>query len=307
MQTYPLVTIVGGSGFVGRHTVRLFTAAGWRVRVLVRDTVKAQFLLTAGYPGSVVLEHADITRPQTLEGKFAGSYAVVNLAGVLYSKGRQKFDAVHVRGAQAVAEQAARAGATTFVQVSALGAGKSDAKYARSKLAGEEAVRAAFPSAAILRPSVVIGPEDGLFQRFARMSSLAPALPLVGGGHTNFQPLLVADLAQAIFTTASQPSLGGKTYELGGPEVFNFRQLMVLMRAITKRKFKLVTLPSPLASLFGFFNELLPTAPMITRDQVRLLKTHNVVSDGAEGFAALGIAPAPIQSALGDYLSRYSA
>jgi len=306
MQTYPLVTIVGGSGFIGRHTVRLFAEAGWRVRVLVRDTVKADFLKMAGYPGQIVLDHADITRPETLEGKFAGSIAVVNLVGVLYSKGRQKFDAVHVRGAKAVAEQASKVKANTLVHVSALGAGKADAKYAETKKAGEDAVRAAFPAATIFRPSLVIGPEDEFFQRFARMATLAPALPLVGGGHTKFQPLLVTDLAAAIFYAAKTPETAGNTYELGGPEVFNFRQLLQLMRSITKQKIALVTLPAPIASAMGFGCELLPLPPMITRDQVRMLKTDSVVGDGAEGFAALGITPAAIQSKLPEYLSRYT-
>ncbi len=306
MHTYPLVTIVGGSGFIGRHTVRLFTNAGWRVRVLVRDTVKADFLKTAGYPGQIVLDHADITRPETLEGKFAGSTAVVNLVGVLYSKGRQKFNAVHVRGAQAVAQHAAKANAQALVHLSALGAGKSDAEYAQTKKAGEDAVRAAFPGATLFRPSLVIGPEDDFFQRFAKMSLLAPALPLVGGGHTNFQPLLVTDLAEAIFHAATQVETAGRTFELGGPEVFNFRQLMQLMLATTKRKNCLVTLPTPIAKAMGFVCELLPLPPMITRDQVRMLKTDSVVGDGAEGFAALGMAPAAIQSKLPEYLARYT-
>ena len=306
MQTYPLVTIVGGSGFIGRHTVRLFADAGWRVRVLVRDTVKADFVKMSGYPGQIVLDHADITRPETLEGKFAGSTAVVNLVGVLYSKGRQKFNAVHVRGAQAVAEQAAKVHASALVHLSALGAGVSDAEYAKSKKAGEDAVRNAFPTATILRPSLVVGPEDGFFQRFARMSLLAPALPLIAGGTSKFQPLLVTDLAQAIFYTATHKEPAGKTYELAGPEVFSFRQLLQLLRTTTKRSICLLTLPSPIASLMGFVSELLPLPPMITRDQVRLLKNDNVMSDGAAGFAELGITPAAIQTMLPTYLERYT-
>lgn len=306
MQTYPLVTIVGGSGFIGRHTVRQFTDAGWRVRVLVRDCVRAEFLKTAGYPGQVALDHADIARPKTLEGKLVGSDAVVNLTGVLYSKGRQSFTNVHVAGAKAVAEQATKAGAKGLVHVSALGAGVSNARYATSKLAGEEAVRAAFPGAVVLRPSLVIGPEDGFFQRFARLSMIAPALPLVGGGTTRFQPVLVGDLVQAIYRAATTPELAGKTFELGGPEQFTFRQLLELMRSTTKRNTKLVTLPASLASLLGFASELLPLPPMITRDQVQLLKTDNVVREDAEGFAALGMTPAPIQSQLPFYLERYT-
>lgn len=305
MQTYPLVTIVGGSGFIGRHTVRLFANAGWRVRVLVRDTVKAEFLKTAGYPGQIVLDHADITRPETLEGKFAGSAAVINLVGVLYSRGRQKFNAVHVNGARAVAEYAAKAKAEALVHLSALGAGKADAKYAETKKAGEDAVHAAFPQATILRPSLVIGPEDGFFQRFARMSLILPFLPLVAGGRTHFQPILVTDLAQAIFHAATHRETAGRTYELGGPEVFTFRQLLVLMKTLTNRKTRLMPLPAPVASAMGAACEILPFPPMITRDQVRMLKSDSVVTDGAEGCAALGITPSPIQSALPAYLDRY--
>lgn len=306
MHTYPLVTIVGGSGFIGRHTVHRFADAGWRVRVLVRDCVKADFLKMAGYPGQIVRDHADITRPATLEGKFAGSTAVVNLVGVLYSKGRQKFNAVHVQGAKAVAEQAAKAKSPVLVHLSALGAGVADAAYAQSKKAGEDVVRAAFPTSAILRPSLVIGPEDGFFQRFARMSLLAPALPLVGGGHTKFQPLLVTDLADAIFVAATTGMAMGRTLELGGPEVFSFRQLLQLMNHTTRRSVCLMPLPSCLASAMGFVCEWLPLPPMITRDQVRMLKTDSVVSDGADGFAALGLAAQPIQPTLPAYLARYT-
>lgn len=305
MQQYPLVTIVGGSGFIGRHTVKHFANAGWRVRVLVRDIVKADFLKMAGYPGQIVLDHADIARPETLEGKFAGSLAVVNLVGILYQGGRQKFDTVHVRGAGAVAAQAAKAGAKTLVHLSALSAGKSDAKYARSKKAGEDAVRAAFPGAVILRPSLVIGPEDDFFQRFARMSSLLPALPLIGGGTTKFQPVLVADVATAIFHCATQADTAGKTYELAGPETFTFRQLLEELRRQTKRDFCLLPLPSALASLLGFFCELLPIPPALTRDQVRLLKADSVAGDGAAGFASLGMQPAAIGTRLPEYLARY--
>lgn len=306
MQTYPLVTIVGGSGFIGRHTVRRFTQAGWRVRVLVRDTVKAEFLRMAGYPGQVVLEHADLTRPETLAGKFVGSAAVVNLVGVLYSKGRQSFSRVHAQGAKLVAEHAAAVGAGVLVHVSALGTDAAHAQYAHSKQAGETAVRTAFPAATILRPSLVIGPEDSFFQRFARLSLIAPALPLIGGGHTRFQPLLVSDLAQAIFHAATHSETAGKTYELGGPEVFTFRQLLQLLRTTTGRHTCLVHVPTAVASVLGFVCERLPLPPVITRDQVRLLKTDTIVSDGALGFAALGIEPAAIQSQLPSYLERFT-
>lgn len=305
MQQYPLVVIVGGSGFVGRHTVRRFTDAGWRVRVLSRDTVAAEFVKTAGYPGQVVPDYADITRPETLAGKFEGANAVVNLVGVLYSRGRQSFKKVHEEGARAVAAEAAKAGVPVLVHLSALSAGISEAAYAKSKKTGEDAVRGVFQRATILRPSLVVGPEDGFFQRFGRMSLVAPFLPLIGGGRTRFQPLLVTDLVEAIFRSATQPALAGRTFELGGPEVFTFRQLLERLNSFTKRRTRLLTLPAPLAKLGGFFCELAPIPPAITRDQVRLLKSDAIVRDGADGCAALGIAPRPIGELLPEYLARF--
>lgn len=301
MQHYPIVTIVGGSGFVGRHTVKLFADAGWRVRVLSRDIIAAEFIKTAGYPGQMVLDYADITKPATLEGKFAGSDAVVNLVGVMHGK----FDAVQVKGARNVAEAAAKAGAKALVHVSALGIEDSSAKYAKTKLAGEQAVHAAFPQAVILRPSLVVGPEDHFFQRFARLSLIAPALPLIGGGKTRFQPVLVTDLAQAIFRGATYLSARGQTLSLAGPEIFTFRQMIVLLGNFTNRRICTLSLPSCFAALIGMFCELLPLPPMLTRDQVKLLKTDAVLPDGAAGFEALGLTPAPIQSALPAYLARY--
>ncbi len=196
MTQYPLVTIVGGSGFLGRHTVKLLAAAGYRLRILVRDTIEAEFLKTAATVGSIAIEHVDITRPETLAGKFAGSDAVVNLVSIAYEGGRQKFRAINVEGARAIAAEAKKAGAKHFVHISALGVERmGDTKYGATKLAGEQAVREAFPTATILRPSLMVGPEDRFFQRFARLSMIAPALPLIGGGNTKFQPVLVTDVA----------------------------------------------------------------------------------------------------------------
>lgn len=306
MDAYPLITIVGGSGFVGRHAVKLLAAQGYRIRVLVRDTVAAEFLKTTATVGAIVIEHADITRPETLKGKFAGSTAVVSLVSILYEGGRQKFDAINIAGARAVAEEAKKAGVKTLVHISALAIDTmQDTKYGRTKLAGEQAVRAVFPSATILRPSLIIGPEDGFFQRFARMSMLLPALPLIGGGRTKFQPVLVTDVAKAIHTAIQYPETAGKTYELAGPKTYSFRELLELMATVTKRSVCLVPLPFSLAALKGFFCELLPFAPLITRDQVKLLKHDTVATSGAAGFAALNITPSPIESQLPAYLARF--
>lgn len=302
---YPLVTLVGGSGFVGRHTVKLFTENGWRVQVLCRDTVAAEFLRTAGYPGQVVLDHVDITRPGTLENKFVGSDVVVNLVSILLESGRQKFPAINVAGAGAIAQQAAKAGSKRFVQVSALGVDHSSAVYAKTKCMGEAVVREIFSDAVVLRPSLIVGPEDGFFQRFARLSTISPVLPLIGGGHTKFQPVLVGDVAQAIFQAATHTDCAGKTYMLGGPNIYSFRQLLEMLARITKRRTRLISLPFALAYLKGMVAEILPLPPIITRDQVRLLRTDNVVPAGSQTLRELGITPGSVEAALPELLARY--
>ena len=302
---YPLVTLVGGSGFVGRHTVKLFTEKGWRVRVLCRDTIAAEFLKTAGYPGQVVLDYADITRPQTLRDKFGGSDVVVNLVSILAESGRQKFAAINVAGAKAVAEQSLLVKATSFIQISALGIEKADAVYAKTKHAGETAVRAVFPGATILRPSLIIGPEDGFFQRFARMCMIAPYLPLINRGRTQFQPVLVEDVAQAIYVAATNNAFSGKTYELAGEYIYSFRQLLEKMIVVIKRPTRLLRLPNFIANMLGFVSELLPLPPVITRDQVRMLKFDNIATSGALNFSSLGIKPHSVEAALPELLSRY--
>ncbi len=304
---YPLVTIVGGSGFVGRHVVKLLAAQGYRIRVLVRDCVAAEFLKTFGNPGQIAVEHVDITRPETLAGKCHGADAVISLVSILYESGRQRFDAINVAGAKAVAAEAKKAGATSFVHVSALGVEQSrDTRYGRTKLAGELAVREAFPEATILRPSLIIGPEDGFFQRFARMALVSPFLPLIRGGRTKFQPVLVTDVAAAIAASITNPDAMAQTLSLAGTKVYSFKELLQLMGRITKRKACLLPVPTVLAQLQGFVCELLPFKPMLTRDQVRLLAHDNVASAQAPGFAQLGIAPQPIEAALPHYLARYT-
>ncbi len=306
MQHYPLVTIVGGSGFVGRYAVKAFAQAGYRIRVLVRNTVGAEFLKTAATVGQIAIEHVDITRPETLAGKFAGSDVVVSLVSILYESGSQKFDAINVAGARAVAEAARAAGAKSLVHVSALGVERSaaDTRYGATKLAGEEAVRAAFPSAVILRPSLIVGAEDGFFQRFGRMTMISPALPLIAGGKTLFQPVLVTDVAQAILA-AMGAEHAGKTYAVAGNERYSFREMLEMMARITNRRPWLVTIPAGVAKLKGFFCELMPFAPLITRDQVALLRHDNVVTDGEKTLAELGIAPASVAAALPALLARY--
>ena len=240
-----------------------------------------------------------------VESAVAGADAAINLVGILYERGPQTFAAVHDRGAQAVATAAAAAGVERLDQVSALGADlHGAADYARSKGAGEAAVRTAFPNAVILRPSVVFGPEDGFFNRFATIARLSPVLPLIGGGGTRFQPVYVGDVADAIAKSVTDPACVGRTYELGGPHIYTFKELMeLLLRQIHRRRL-LVPWPFALAELQAAFFELLP-APPLTRDQVRLLRRDNVVTEGALSLADLGIAATAAEVILPSYLDRY--
>jgi uncharacterized protein YbjT (DUF2867 family) len=307
MQDYPLITIVGGSGFVGRHLVKQLAAAGYRLRILSRDAVGAEYLKTAATIGQIATQYADITKPETLAGKFDGSFAVINLASTLQESGRQKFAALNVDGAKAVAAAAKQAGASRFIHVSALGVDHAkNSTYACTKLAGEDAVRQAFAGATIVRPSLIVGPEDGFFQRFGRMSLLAPALPLIYGGKTRFQPTLVSDVAHAIATALATPDSIGKTYELGGAEIFSFKALLERMRAITNRRFCLVSIPAGMASFMGRVASAIPLLPApITADQVRLLAYDNVLSGQLPGYAALGMEPQSVSAALPQLLARF--
>jgi NADH dehydrogenase len=298
-------TVFGGSGFIGRYVVKRLAREGWVVRAAARLPQSALFLRTMGAVGQVTPIAANLRDERSVAAAVAGVDAVVNLVGILYQKGRQTFDAVHVHGAAAVARGAAAAGVRRLVHVSALGADPgSDSAYARSKAAGEQAVRAAFPAAAIMRPSIVFGPEDEFFNRFAAMAELAPALPLIGGGRTRFQPVYVGDVAAAIVAAIDREDAAGRTYELGGPRIYSFRELVELMLREIRRKRWLVNLPVGLASLQAAFLELLPVPPL-TRDQVRLLGHDNVVSPGAPTLADLGIQPVAPEIILPTYLDRF--
>ena len=296
------VTVFGGAGFVGRYIVKRLAAAGAGVRVACRDPERAKFLKPAGGVGQVVPVQANLRYPDSVRAAVEGVDAVVNCVGVLVSRGAQSFSAIHAAGARAVAAAAAEAGARQLAHISAIGAdADSTAQYARSKAAGEAAVREAFPDAAILRPSIVIGPEDDFFNRFAFLARLAPALPLVGGGFTRFQPAYVGDVADAAVAALDRP---GGLFELGGPKVYSFRQLMELLLEEIGRKRLLVPVPFPVMQAKAAFIQFVPGAP-ITPDQVELLKYDNVVSEGAAGFAELGIEPRDIETVIPTYLDRF--
>jgi len=300
-----VVTVFGGSGFIGRHLIGRLARQGWIVRVAVRRPSRADFLKPMGDVGQITPIRAPIQDQIAVESAVAGADAVINLVGILYERGHQTFAAVHDRGAQTVAAASAAAGVGRLVQVSALGADHhSTADYARSKGAGETAVRAACPDAVILRPSVVFGPEDGFFNRFAKMARISPVLPLIGGGGTRFQTVYVGDVADAIAKSVSDPACAGRTYELGGPHVYTFKELMeLLLRQIHRRRL-LIPWPFAMAELQAIFFELLPVPPL-TRDQVRMLRHDNVVAEGALTLADLGIAPTAAEVILPTYLDRY--
>ncbi|MHB2167382.1 complex I NDUFA9 subunit family protein [Alsobacter sp. R-9] len=313
-----LVTVFGGSGFVGRHLVRALAKRGYRIRVAVRRPDLAQFLQPIGNVGQIHAVQANLRYPASLARAVDGADAVVNLVGILAEEGKQTFEAVQADGARAVAEAAAAAGVTRFVQMSAIGAdAASDSAYARSKAAGEAAALAAIPGAVVTRPSIVFGPEDGFFNRFATLARISPVIPLVGGGETRFQPVFVGDVAEAIAQAIDGKAKAGAVYELGGPEVKSFRELVEYVLAVTGRRRILAPLPFGVARLQAGVLEfvkyasfgLLPEEFLLTRDQVNLLARDNVVSETAvaEGrtLAGLGIQPEAIAAIVPSYLSRY--
>ena len=306
-----LVTIYGGSGFVGRYVARRMAKEGWRVRVAVRRPNEAIFVRPYGVVGQVEPVLCNIRDDASVRAAMAGADAVVNCVGILNELGRNRFDAVQAEGAARVARIAAESGVAALVHVSAIGADAgSDSAYARSKAAGEAAVTQAYPAAVILRPSVIFGTEDQFFNRFAAMARLSPVLPVVGGA-TRFQPVWVDDVAQAAVLGATGRAAPG-IYELGGPEVDTFRGLMQRMLGTINRRRLIVNLPFALARIMAFFLDLGQTLTgglvenrMLTRDQVRNLARDNVVAEGARGFDALGIRPKPMAAVLPDYLWRF--
>ncbi len=303
-----LVSVFGGSGFIGRQTVRALAKRGHRIRVAVRNPGGAYRLRMLGDVGQVQIVQANLRNPASIARALDGAQACVNLVGVLYETGRQAFQSVHAMGSRNVAEAAAAQGITSFVQMSALGADPDSAsKYARTKAMGEAAVREVMPTATILRPSVVFGAEDAFLNKFAAMATLSPGLPLVGGGQTRFQPVFVADVAAAIAAALTDPAAMGRAYELGGPGIYTFKQLMELVLRETGRKRLLLPLPFPLATLIGTLSQfsapLFP--PVLTADQVELLRHDNVVTPGAPGLAELGIEATAVEPVVATYLYRY--
>jgi NADH dehydrogenase len=304
-----IVTVIGGSGFVGRHVVQALAKRGYRIRVACRRPDLAGHVQPLGTPGQVMPVQANVRYPASLAKVCEDASAVINLTGVLYKSGAQSFDAIHVFGAEACARAARVAKARTFIHMSAIGAdARSASDYAKSKAEGESRARAAFPGTSIIRPSIIFGPEDHFFNRFAALARFSPALPLIGGGDTRFQPVFAGDVAKAFARLIEPSDLTGKTYELGGPEIFRFRELMEFTLATIARRRLLVPIPWGIARMMGAVMGLLPK-PMLTMDQVTLLKSDNVVSAEAQSagttLEGLGIEAIGIEAIVPAYLYRY--
>ncbi len=309
MQTFDrLVTVFGGSGFVGRHIVRALARKGFRIRVAVRRPDLAGHLQPLGAVGQINFVQANLRYPDSVLAAVEGAEIVINCVGILHETGRQKFDSVQARGAEAVARAAAHAGAR-LIHISAIGAdADSTSAYARSKAAGEAAALREVPGAVILRPSVVFGPEDAFANRFAGLAQMMPALPLVGSGETRFQPVFVGDVAQAVMAVVDGKVAPGTVLELGGPSVKSFRAILEFILETTGRNRLLVPVPFGLARLKAKFLQLLPN-PLLTEDQVELLRHDNVVSEAAKAegrtLEGLGIHPQSLESVAPTYLWRF--
>jgi NADH dehydrogenase len=304
-----LVTVFGGSGFLGRHVVRALAKRDYRIRVAVRRPELAGHLQPLGRVGQIHAVQANLRYPASVEAAMRDSHAAINLVGILAESGAQTFDAVQGAGAGTVAKAAAAAGAG-MVHVSAIGADENSAsRYGRAKAAGEKAVLAALPSATILRPSVVFGPEDQFTNRFAALARMSPALPLIGGGLTKLQPVYVGDVATAVADAVDGKTRPGAPYELGGPEVLTMREIMEIILDVTERRRMLMPLPFGLAKLQAMFLQFAPGDFKLTPDQVTLLRSDNVVSDAAKAagltLEGLGITPDSMEAIVPQYLWRF--
>ena len=307
-RSQKLVTIFGGSGFVGSQLVQLLASQGYRIRVAVRRPDLAGHVKPLGNVGQVQPIQANVRFADSVARAVKGADIVINLTGILFERGKQNFDAVQHMGAKTVAEASKAAGVETLVHMSAIGADKdSDSDYARSKALGEEAVLKEFPSAVIIRPSIIFGLEDDFFNRFGTLARMAPFLPLVGGG-TKYQPIYVGDVAEAFAKAANGDVKGGKIYELGGQDVETMRELLQRLLNEIERNNLLLPIPTPVASILGAVMQILPK-PMLTPDQVKLLQRDNIVSDEAvkqkRTLKAFGIQPTSMDAILPTYLWRF--
>jgi uncharacterized protein YbjT (DUF2867 family) len=308
-NTDTLITVYGGSGFLGRHVVRALAKRDYRIRVAVRQPELANFLQPLGRVGQIHTVQANLRHAPSVDAAARDAQVLINLVGILGESGRQRFDSVHTYGAEQVALAASAHGAR-LVHVSAIGADENSVShYARSKAAAERLVLAAQPQAVIMRPSILFGPEDDFFNRFASLARMSPALPLIGGGLTRFQPVFVGDVARAIADAADGKLATGAIYELGGPEVKTFKQLMQYVLATIERKRLLVPIPFFAARLQAMVLQYMPPPLTLTPDQVELLRVDNVVSGAAKAerrtLQGIGIEPEPIEAIVSSYLWRF--
>lgn len=304
-----LVTVYGGSGFLGRHIVQALARTGCRIRAAVRRPDLAGYLQPLGSVGQIHAVQANLRYQDSVLRAAEGADALVNAVGILYETGKQTFSSVQADGARNVALAAKMNGAKSLVHVSAIGANaRSDSEYAQSKASGESHVLKTYPDAVILRPSIVFGPEDDFFNRFAAMARISPVLPLIGGGKTRFQPVYVCDVAKAVMASIEGRAASGKVYELGGPEILTFRDILERILRYTVRKRLLVPVPFWMAKCQAAVLQQLPS-PLLTVDQVRLLASDNVVSVDAKTsrrtLEGLGISPVPVETVVPEYLRRF--
>ncbi len=309
-KTNQIVTVFGGSGFIGRYVCAELAKAGYMVKLVSRDPERARMVKTAGAVGQVTLVPGSVLDTASIERAVENAYAVVNLVGILFERGRQQFMAIHAQGAERVAKTAKAAGANRLVHMSALGVEKAKkSKYARSKFTGEKAVLAAFPTATIVRPSIVFGPEDNFFNLFAKLTKFSPIMPVIGGS-TKFEPIYAGDVAQSIAKILQTPETQSYVYELGGPKTYSFKELMQFIARTIHKKPLFVPMPFSAATVVATLAQLAALLtmqkPLLTADQVKLLEVDNIV-DGRTGHTIrdLGIYPRSIEDIVPQYLARY--
>lgn len=300
------VTVFGGSGFVGRAIVRALAQEGYQVLVACRRIELAERIKTAGDVGQITILRTNLRIPASVAAAVSGSQAVINASGIAFQRGRQRYETVHVEGARAIADAAKAAGVQRLVHISGIGADQRNStnKYVRSKVDAEDAIVSGFAEATILRPSVVFGPEDAMFNRMAQIARQAPFLPVVGDGSAKAQPVYVGDVGAAVVAVLERPDTAKSVFELGGPRVYTYREIAALVLREIDRHKRIVGVPASLMKIMGFFAEFLPVPPL-THDQVDLLVTDNIARPGAPGLAELGIEPTAAEAILPMYLDRY--
>ena len=300
-----LITIIGGSGFVGRHLVRELAKTDVRLRIAVRHPNEATFLRPMGRVGQIQIVQANIRNEASLANAIAGAHSVINLVGTVTNKGHQTFHAVHEAGPETLARLCTQAGTKRLIHVSTIGADVgSVSKFARSKALGERAVSEACPEATIIRPSVIFGPEDAFFGRFAILAKLLIVMPLIGSGKTRFQPVYVDDVAQAICAAITNDDTAGRTYELGGPRIWTLREVYEFILQTTQRSRLIVSVPFSIAKMASLIVQYLPRH-LLRPDQVNMLREDNVVGDDALTISDLGITPTPVEAIMPKFLIRY--